>query len=73
MLTLFHSPNSRSTRVVALLHELGALDAVRIETVTVARRDGSGATAMAYSVLAFASTAAFFAVVIYGVVIIVKK
>ncbi|WP_237477816.1 glutathione S-transferase family protein [Lichenibacterium dinghuense] len=43
MLTLFHSPNSRSTRVVALLHELDALDAVRIETVTVARRDGSGA------------------------------
>lgn len=43
MLTLFHAPNSRSTRVVALLHELGALDAVRIETVTVARRDGSGA------------------------------
>ena len=42
MLTLFHSPNSRSTRVVALLHDLGALDAVRIETVTVARRDGSG-------------------------------
>ena len=42
MLTLFHSPNSRSTRVVALLHDLGALDAVDIEVVSVARRDGSG-------------------------------
>jgi cation transporter-like permease len=39
-----------------------------------ARRDGSGgATAMAYSVLALLSTAAFLAVVVYGVVIIVKK
>lgn len=42
MLTLFHSPFSRSTRVVALLHELGALDAVRIEIVTIERLDGSG-------------------------------
>lgn len=42
MLTLFHSPNSRSTRVVALLRELGALDAVTIERVTIPRQDGSG-------------------------------
>ncbi|WP_163473498.1 glutathione S-transferase N-terminal domain-containing protein, partial [Klebsiella michiganensis] len=42
MLTLFHSPNSRSTRIVALLKELDALDRVRIEIVTIPRRDGSG-------------------------------
>lgn len=42
MLTLFHSPNSRSTRVVALLHELDALEAVTIERVTIPRQDGSG-------------------------------
>jgi glutathione S-transferase len=42
MLTLFHSPRSRSTRVVALLAELGVLDDVRIELVTIARGDGSG-------------------------------
>lgn len=42
MLTLFHSPNSRSTRVVALLKELDALDDVQIEIVTVRRQDGSG-------------------------------
>ncbi len=44
MLTLFHSPRSRSTRIVALLHELGALDAVRIEIVDIPRMDGSGRT-----------------------------
>jgi glutathione S-transferase len=44
MLTLFHSPNSRSTRVVALLRELDALEAVTIERVTIPRRDGSGAS-----------------------------
>lgn len=42
MLTLFHSPRSRSTRIVALLKELDALDAVKIEVVDVARLDGSG-------------------------------
>ncbi|MDB5930259.1 MAG: glutathione S-transferase [Polaromonas sp.] len=42
MLTLFHSPNSRSTRVVALLKELDALDEVQIETVTILRSDGTG-------------------------------
>ncbi|MCJ2037029.1 glutathione S-transferase family protein [Methylobacterium sp. J-068] len=42
MLTLYHAPQSRSTRVVALLHELDALDAVAIERVTIPRRDGSG-------------------------------
>jgi uncharacterized membrane protein YdfJ with MMPL/SSD domain len=39
-----------------------------------ARREGAdGITAMAYSVLALVSTVAFLAVVVYGVVIIVKK
>lgn len=42
MLTLFHSPQSRSTRVIALLKDLGALDAVTIERVTIPRRDGTG-------------------------------
>jgi hypothetical protein len=38
------------------------------------RRDGGGAaTAMAYTVLGVLSTLAFFAVVAYGVIIIVKK
>jgi hypothetical protein len=38
------------------------------------RPDGAGAgTAMAYTLLALASTAAFLAVVVFGVVIIVKK
>ncbi|HEY6761377.1 MAG TPA: hypothetical protein VI318_17895 [Baekduia sp.] len=41
---------------------------------TEARRDGAaGVRAMAYSLLALVSTAAFLAVVVYGVVIIVKK
>ncbi|CAA9429255.1 MAG: Glutathione S-transferase [uncultured Ramlibacter sp.] len=42
MLTLFHSPNSRSTRVLALLKELDALDHVQVERVTISRVDGSG-------------------------------
>ncbi|KQQ31465.1 glutathione S-transferase [Methylobacterium sp. Leaf123] len=43
MITLFHAPKSRSTRIVALLKDLDALDAVRIEVVTIPRMDGSGA------------------------------
>ncbi|WP_026597252.1 glutathione S-transferase family protein [Methylobacterium sp. 77] len=42
MLTLYHSPKSRSTRIVALLRELDALDEVTIEIVTIPRQDGSG-------------------------------
>jgi hypothetical protein len=39
-----------------------------------ARRGGAGGAAgMAYSLLALVSTAAFLAVVVYGVVIIIKK
>ena len=42
MLTLYHAPISRSSRIVTLLDELGASDAVRIEPVTIPRQDGSG-------------------------------
>lgn len=42
MLTLYHAPFSRSSRVVRLLDELGALDRVTIRRVTIPRRDGSG-------------------------------
>ena len=43
MLTLFHAPFSRSSRVVALLDELGIRDRVDIVTVDVPRADGTGA------------------------------
>ena len=42
MLTLYHAPRTRSTRVLQLLDELGALDRVTVETVSVSRGDGSG-------------------------------
>ncbi len=42
MLTLFHSPQSRSTRIIRLLCELDVLDQVEIRQVTIPRRDGSG-------------------------------
>lgn len=42
MITFYHSPNSRSTSVLALLHALGALDKVTIRPVTIRRQDGSG-------------------------------
>lgn len=37
------------------------------------RRNGGGAATMAYTLLALVSTAAFLAVVAYGVIVIVKK
>lgn len=43
MLTLFHSPKSRSTRMLALIHEMGLQDRVQLEHVTIPRRDGTGA------------------------------
>ncbi len=43
MLTLFHAPFSRSSRVIALLHALGAMDRVEVRPVSVRRQDGSGA------------------------------
>lgn len=42
MLTLYHAPNSRSSRVVRLLMELDILDQVDIRIVSVVRNDGSG-------------------------------
>ena len=42
MLTLFHSPRSRSTRVIALLKELDAIDQVQVRCVGIRRQDGSG-------------------------------
>jgi glutathione S-transferase len=41
MITLYHRPNSRSTRFIFLLEELEA--PYRIESVTIRSRDGSGA------------------------------
>jgi glutathione S-transferase len=43
MLTLYHAPRSRSSRIVRLILELGVLDQVEIRIVTVPRNDGSGA------------------------------
>lgn len=43
MLTLYHAPRSRSSRIVRLILELGILDQVEIRIVTVPRNDGSGA------------------------------
>ncbi|GAA3872667.1 glutathione S-transferase family protein [Celeribacter arenosi] len=42
MLTLYHSPHSRSTRIVALIAALDALDKVDIKPVHIKRNDGSG-------------------------------
>ena len=42
MLTFYHSPNSRSTSVMVLFHELGVADQVKTVTVTIPRQDGSG-------------------------------
>ena len=42
MLTLYHSPRTRSSRIVQLVHELGALDRVEIRPVGIMRQDGSG-------------------------------
>lgn len=43
MLELFHAANSRSSSVVQLLDELGALDRVTIRDTQITRQDGSGA------------------------------
>ncbi|MGZ9809231.1 glutathione S-transferase family protein [Pseudoroseicyclus sp. H15] len=42
MLTLYHSPQSRATRVVALVHALGAADKIELKHVEIRRQDGSG-------------------------------
>ncbi|WP_312365903.1 glutathione S-transferase family protein [Ensifer sp.] len=43
MLTLYHAPRSRSSRIITLLRELDALDKVDIVIVDITRGDGSGA------------------------------
>ena len=45
MLTFYHAPNSRSTSVLQLLHELGVADQVETRIVTIPRQDGSGGRA----------------------------
>lgn len=42
MLTLYHAPRSRSSRIITLLRELDAVDKVEIEIVDITRGDGSG-------------------------------
>jgi glutathione S-transferase len=42
MLTLFHSPQSRSTAIMALIEEMGIADWIDIREVTIPRMDGSG-------------------------------
>ena len=42
MLTLYHAPMSRSSRIVTLIDEMGIIDQVRIIPVTIVRFDGSG-------------------------------
>ena len=42
MLTLYHSPNSRSTSVVQLINEMGIADQIDLIEVTIPREDGSG-------------------------------
>ncbi len=46
MLTFFHAPRSRSTRILWLLEELGI--PYKMQLVPIARRDGSGGTDEAY-------------------------
>lgn len=42
MLTLFHAPQSRSSRIVSLIHEMGIADFITIQNVEIARHDGTG-------------------------------
>ncbi len=42
MLTLIHAPNSRSTRILMLIDELGIWDKTEIRQVGIVYRDGSG-------------------------------
>jgi glutathione S-transferase len=43
MLTLFHAPYSRSSRILSLIHEMGIQDWVKIVPVNIKRQDGTGA------------------------------
>ena len=42
MLTLIHAPESRSTRIVTLIDEMGIWDQIAVKRVTIIYRDGSG-------------------------------
>lgn len=42
MLTLFHSPESRSSAILTLIEEMGIQDWIEVKTVTIPRMDGSG-------------------------------
>lgn len=42
MLTLFHSPDSRSTAILTLIEEMGIEDWIEVKLVTIPRMDGSG-------------------------------
>lgn len=43
MLTLFHAPKSRSTRIVTLIEEMGIADQVDVRITDIPRMDGTGA------------------------------
>ena len=43
MLTLYHAPRSRSSRIVTLIDEMGIADKITLRPVTICRFDGSGA------------------------------
>ncbi len=43
MLTLYHSPRSRSSRILQLIDELGAWSEIDVRSVAVRRQDGTGA------------------------------
>ena len=42
MLTLFHAPMSRSSRIVTLIDEMGIADQITLKVVNITRMDGSG-------------------------------
>ena len=44
MLTLIHAPNSRSTRILMLIDEMGIWDKIEIRQVDIVYRDGAGHT-----------------------------
>ena len=43
MLTLYHSPMSRSSRIIQMIDEMGISDQIDVRIVTIPRVDGSGA------------------------------
>lgn len=42
MLTLYHSHQSRATRMLALIHDFDLKDRVQLKHVAIQRQDGSG-------------------------------